>query len=112
MAERLTDRGTLVIDIRKLENYCLDPAHPRGRHKARVFQSVLGIAKPDAGWLQSALLVGAKTAPAEDLGLESCGRQWRADIPVTRQGKTGVIRTLWLERLDEPRVRLVTCWVL
>jgi hypothetical protein len=26
-----------ILDIRKIEGYCLDPAHPRGRHKARVF---------------------------------------------------------------------------
>jgi hypothetical protein len=28
-----------ILDIRKLEKYCLDAAHPRGRHKARVFRA-------------------------------------------------------------------------
>jgi hypothetical protein len=33
-----------VLDIRKLEDYCLNPSHPRGRHKARVFLDEAGIA--------------------------------------------------------------------
>jgi hypothetical protein len=33
---RLSELAPLDIDIRKLEDYCLDPSHPRGRHKARV----------------------------------------------------------------------------
>ena len=28
-----------VVDPRKLRDYCLNPNHPRGKHKARVFRS-------------------------------------------------------------------------
>jgi hypothetical protein len=31
-----------VIDERKLTDYVLKPAHPRGRDKARIFRSTLG----------------------------------------------------------------------
>jgi hypothetical protein len=45
-----------VVDINKLRDYCLDPSHPRGRHKARVFASALGILQTDAEWLKEKLL--------------------------------------------------------
>jgi hypothetical protein len=37
------ERATIPTD--KLVRYALDPEHPRGRHKARVFASALGIRK-------------------------------------------------------------------
>jgi hypothetical protein len=48
-----------VVDIAKLRNYCLSEQHPRGRHKARVFASVLGITAADADVLRQALLMAA-----------------------------------------------------
>jgi len=30
-----------IVEISKLRDYCLDPHHRRGRHKARVFLSTL-----------------------------------------------------------------------
>lgn len=53
-----------VLDIRKLEDYCLSRSHPRGRHKARVFRRVLGIQRDDAAWLRSELLEAAFTGQA------------------------------------------------
>jgi hypothetical protein len=32
-----------IVEIEKLRDYCLSESHPRGKHKARVFASVLGI---------------------------------------------------------------------
>ena len=37
-----------VIDIRKLRDYCLNPAHNEGKHKARLFSAKLGITRQDA----------------------------------------------------------------
>ena len=48
-----------IVDIAKLRDYCLDPHHPRGRHKARVFASALGLTQADAEILREALLAGA-----------------------------------------------------
>lgn len=39
---KLPSGDQAVIDDDKLIGYCLNPEHPEGRHKARVFQSVLG----------------------------------------------------------------------
>jgi hypothetical protein len=37
MTNRLPNADLAVFDIRKIADYCLNPLHPRGRHKARVF---------------------------------------------------------------------------
>lgn len=31
-----------MVDIAKLRDYCLNPLHDEGKHKARVFASALG----------------------------------------------------------------------
>ena len=30
-----------IVDIRKLRDYCLNPAHDEGKHKARLFMMAL-----------------------------------------------------------------------
>jgi hypothetical protein len=37
----LPNGARAILDIRKLADYCLNPAHLRGRHKARVFRQAL-----------------------------------------------------------------------
>jgi hypothetical protein len=102
----------VILDLRKLENYCLDPSHPRGRHKARVFRQTLGLEQRDARWLRDMLLVSARDAEAVELAADAMGTRWRADIPVTRQGRSVVVRTMWIVRAGEEVPRFVTCWVL
>lgn len=50
------------IDIRKLRDYCLNPNHPVGKHKARVFASHLGIERRDAGLLKQEITKAIKKA--------------------------------------------------
>lgn len=45
---RMPNAERAVVDTRKLRDYCLSADHPRGRHKARVFQSVLGFTSAGA----------------------------------------------------------------
>jgi hypothetical protein len=51
MTNRLPQSDEAILDVRKIEDYCLNPSHPRGRHKARVFRDALGIHRDDAVWL-------------------------------------------------------------
>jgi len=32
-----------IVDIRKLRDYCLNPTHDEGKHKARLFKMALGM---------------------------------------------------------------------
>ena len=42
---RLPHADGAILDLRKIEGYCLSTVHPRGRHKARVFATPLALAK-------------------------------------------------------------------
>jgi hypothetical protein len=101
-----------VLDIRKLEDYCLNPSHPRGRHKARVFRQVLDVDRSDAPWLRDILLQAARVSEAAQVGADVWGSQWRIDVTVWRQEKTAVVRTIWIIRTGENFPRFVSCWVL
>jgi len=43
MTQGLPHGKEAILDIRKIEPYCLNPLHPRGRHKARVFRDALDL---------------------------------------------------------------------
>jgi hypothetical protein len=64
---RLPNAERAILQLRKLEDYCLDPEHPRGRHKARVFRSTLGLEHRDSRWLREVLLDGARTIDAVEV---------------------------------------------
>jgi hypothetical protein len=45
-----------VVDIRKLRDYCLNPEHKDGKHKARLFVATLGMTADNAEELRQILL--------------------------------------------------------
>lgn len=49
---KLPEYKSAHIDLRKLRDYCLNPYHPVGKHKAKVFRKKLGITKEDSGILR------------------------------------------------------------
>ncbi|MGE0210187.1 MAG: DUF6883 domain-containing protein [Parvibaculaceae bacterium] len=107
----LPDHEHAIIDLRKLTDYCLNSRHPRGRHKARVFQDALGIGQREALWLKEALLDGLGASHAHMLDEDNYGIRWRVDIRLTRQDRTAMVRSIWIaEQNSVPR--FVTCWVL
>ena len=50
-----------IVDQNKLAAYCLNPLHPRGRHKARVFKRKLDLTALDIELLDRALLNAAES---------------------------------------------------
>jgi hypothetical protein len=109
---RLPNSERAILDISKLEDYCLDPEHPRGRHKARVFRESLGLTREDGFWLRRAILGAVGSSEAIDLAADQFGTRWRVDVPVSRHGKSVVVRTVWIMLSREDPPRFVTCWVL
>lgn len=104
--------GDAILDLRKIEDYCLNPAHPRGRHKARVFREALGLERQDSPWLREELLERARTSEATELASDRFGARWRIDAIVARGTRAVVVRTIWMVSSGEHRARFVTCWVL
>lgn len=109
---QLPNADDAILDIRKLEQYCLDESHPRGQHKARVFKSVLGLTATDSAWLRLTILQSVPRMSATALASDEFGARYRVDVPVERQGARGVIRTIWIIPGVGDVPRFVTCWVL
>lgn len=112
MKTHLPHGDKAVLDIRKIEDYCLSLAHPRGRHKARVFRDALDVGRDDAAWLRDVLLDVARDGEAIRLPSDIWGSYWSVDATVRRHGKSAVVRTVWIIRTGESVPRFVTCWVL
>jgi replicative superfamily II helicase len=53
-----------VVDIRKLRDYCLNQEHDDGKHKARLFSSILEMTTDNAEELRQILLEIVKTHEA------------------------------------------------
>ena len=100
------------IDIAKLRDYCLSSTHLRGRHKARLFASALGIKATDAVWLRDAILGGLGNAEAVKDNSDQFGQRWRVDLLLTRQSRRAVVRTAWLISNGQSNPKLITAWVL
>lgn len=47
------NREYAIVEIDKIAGYCLNPEHPEGKHKARVFKSALDLNLDDAEELQA-----------------------------------------------------------
>jgi hypothetical protein len=87
MTTYLPNSSQAVLDIRKIEDYCLSPLHPRGHHKARVFREALNLQRSDAAWLRSVLLEAARLSEASQIGADEWGDHWRLDVTIRRQEK-------------------------
>ena len=110
-APRLPRAREAVIPTTKLTSYVLDPEHPRGRHKARVFASALGIGKQDWRHLRDAILDGLPDAPVRGTRITAFGVLY--DVLVLVDGLNGAtkpVATIWMIEPDRPP-RLVSAWV-
>lgn len=97
------------IDIRKLREYVLNPNHPDGRHKARVFAASLGIGPDESDWLASAILGGIAGAEAIFSASNPWGDLYRVDLKIRRADRCALVRTGWLCSGSE--TKMTTCYV-
>lgn len=108
---KLPNGERAIVDIEKLLRYCLDPTHPRGRHKARVFLAALGLSVTDAEFLRDALVRAAATEEASGAQSDRHGTRYTFDLQVRHGARTAVVRCHWIVRRNEDAPRLVTCYV-
>ena len=100
-----------VVDVTKLRDYCLSSAHPRGRHKARVFRSALGLGNQDVELLRAALLEAANSREAILVRQDEYGRRFFVDFVMEGPSGSAKVRSAWIVRKDENFPRLTTCYV-
>lgn len=109
---RLPNVERAVVDIAKLRDYCLNTEHPRGKHKARVFQRTLGITWRDAAWLRMQLLTAAQVGQASLGEHDVYGQRYSIDMVLATPAGTAMVRSSWILRTGEDTPRLTTCYVL
>lgn len=96
----------------KLRDYLLNPVHPQGGPKARVFAAVLGVTRADWQYLRQQLVTGVRSAPAQLRRSTPWGDLYEAAFDVTgHDGRTHQVRTGWIIRTDDPRPHLITAYV-
>jgi hypothetical protein len=101
-----------IAEVSKLREYCLNPLHPRGRHKARVFAAALGISQAEADFLRDQLIQAARTGAAIAGEADEYGSRYIVDFDCARGARHAIVRSGWIVRAGEGFPRLTTCYVL
>jgi hypothetical protein len=101
-----------VVDIRKLRDYCLNPEHDDGKHKARLFSSNLGMGASNAEELRQILLEVIKTREAKVGRRDEFGQRYTIDFKVAWQNKSATLRSGWIIEHGSEIPRLTTCFPL
>jgi hypothetical protein len=101
-----------VVDIRKLRDYCLNPMHDEGQHKARVFATALGMTADDAEDLRVFLLQAVKTSDAQSGRRDTYGQRYTVDFLLAWHDKQAMVRSGWIIEHDSDTPRLTTCYPL
>jgi hypothetical protein len=107
----LPNREQAVVDLAKLSEYCLNPEHPRGRHKARVFASALGMSLADVEALRAMLLSVALDHEATPAISDHYGQRYVLDFTMEGNEEEVVVRSCWIVRTGENFPRLTSCYV-
>jgi hypothetical protein len=120
---KLPNAENAVVDIANLRDYSLNPNHPEGKHKARVFQRKVGIRREHAERLRQVISEAILTKDAIKQKSTVYGRRY-IDVRVSTIEGEGVlltegvlqsralVRTAWMIRNDENFPRLTSCYVL
>ena len=89
-----------VVDIRKLRDYCLNPGHDDGKHKARLFRSILGMTADNAEELRQILLEVVKTEEIRLSRQDEFGQRHTIDFLIEWQNNRSILFTLDDEHQD------------
>lgn len=112
---KLPNADRAVVDIEKLRDYCLNPNHPKGKHKARVFLEKLGWKASDAERLRDLILEAILMTEAMPQQPTIYGQRFVVDFQVRSDQQQVVslvvVRTAWIIRNVEDFPRLTTCFI-
>jgi hypothetical protein len=109
---KLPNGERAIVPLEKLRDYCLNPSHRVGSHKAHVFESVLGLTTGDAEELQQRLISVARTGDAM-VGMQNdYGQRYIVDFQMTTAMGTAVVRSMWIILTGGDALRLTSCYIL
>ena len=109
---KLPNGERAIIDSGKLTAYVLNPEHPEGSNKARLFRELLGITLDNVHVLIRALQKAAASREAITGRLDPYGQRYVLDLDLVGPVGRAKIRSVWMVRRGEELPRLVTCYIL
>lgn len=98
-----------MIPIEKIVGYCLNPDHPSGKHKARVFAAALGITAKNAVDLRELIAQAAIEGEVIQRNSTEFGQLYKVDWEIPDQAI--MLRTLWEITADQPHPRLISAFI-
>jgi hypothetical protein len=101
-----------IVDIRKLRDYCLNPEHDEGKHKARLFLSILGMTAENAEELRQILLEVVRSYEAQLGRQDEFGQRYILDFTLEWQDRSATVRSGWIIERDSNMPKLTTCYPL
>ncbi|WP_339816799.1 phage minor capsid protein [Paenibacillus sp. FSL R7-0216] len=105
----IASKNTEIPDA-KLTQYALDPNHPKGKDKARVFQSALGYNQSNYKDLIKNVDRNLGSAPAYFRGSTPYGDKYEVILPLQGpNGKTANVLTAWM--MKDGKARLTSIYV-
>ncbi|MBZ4193521.1 MAG: hypothetical protein LAE24_04350 [Candidatus Contendobacter sp.] len=107
---RIPHAEQATVDIRKLRGYCMNPLHPEGKHKARLFAAALGMTDADTEPLRDALLQAVKFHDATLGRCDAYGQRYQIDFPFDWRGRQTILRSGWIIEYGSDIPRLTTCY--
>ncbi|HHZ19814.1 MAG TPA: hypothetical protein GX391_04765 [Firmicutes bacterium] len=100
------------MDSRKLTEYALNPDHPIGQNKAKVFKSALGYNKSNANLLIKQIYDKLPQSEAIVGKLDQYGQRYTMDMLITGvNGNTAIVRTGWIIKPGSDTPELTTLYV-
>ena len=98
-----------VIPRSKLEGFALNPAHTYGRHKARLFKSILGFEKADWQKLEKIILNELPYHQAVFSREDNWGKFYSVSLPIVGlNGNTAILQTIWIIKKGKDYPSFVT----
>lgn len=107
---KLPNGDHAVVEDAKLLQYCLSPTHPRGKHKAKLFEAALGITAANAHLLKSSLLSAARAAEATPTKRNAFGQMYEIRFVCLGATRSAEVLSIWILLENDPAPRLVTCF--
>jgi hypothetical protein len=108
----LPNHNNAKIDTRKLTDYALNPEHPVGGHKAKVFESALGYNKSNADSLMKQIYEKLPKSEAVMGKLDQYGQRYTVDMSIMgANGNTATVRTGWILKPGSTTPELTTIYI-
>jgi len=108
---KLPNGAQAIIPEGKLEDYCLNPFHPDGKHKAKVFEKALGITQANSIELEKLVLQSAEFGEITKEQENDFGKMYRVEDEVDGINQKEILCTLWIVHNGGDTPYLTSCFI-